>query len=146
MPSCEWMGENAIKGNLETGEGIVENSVDCLICTQTIQFIYDLDSVAANIYKMLKPGGNALITAAGISYLSMYDYNNWGEYWKFTRLSMSKIFEKYFDKENIKVDTYGNSKIAMGMMYGLCKEDFRYEDLDYRDEQYPLTVVAKITK
>jgi len=69
-----------------------------------------------------------------------------GEYWKFTRLSMSKIFEKYFDKENIKVDTYGNSKIAMGMMYGLCKEDFRYEDLDYRDEQYPLTVVAKITK
>lgn len=139
-------GKNAIKGNLETGEGIVENSVDCLICTQTIQFIYDLDSVAANIYKMLKPGGNALITAAGISYLSMYDYNNWGEYWKFTRLSMSKIFEKYFDKENIKVDTYGNSKIAMGMMYGLCKEDFRYEDLDYRDEQYPLTVVAKITK
>lgn len=30
--------------------------------------------------------------------------------------------------------------------YGLCKEDFRYEDLDYRDEQYPLTVVGKITK
>ena len=139
-------GKNAIKGNLETGEGIVENSVDCLICTQTIQFIFDVDSVAANIHKILKPGGTALITAAGISYLSMYDYNNWGEYWKFTRQSMQRLFEKYFEKENIEVDTFGNSKIAMGMMYGLCREDFTCEDLDYCDEQFPLIVVASVRK
>ncbi|MGN0340399.1 MAG: methyltransferase domain-containing protein [Lachnospira sp.] len=139
-------GKNAIKGNLETGEGIVENSVDCLICTQTVQFIYELDSVAMNIYKMLKPGGTALITATGISYLSMYDYNRWGEYWKFTRQSMNRMFEKYFKKDNIKVDTYGNCKVAMGMLYGLCREDFTCYDLDYRDEQFPVVVVASITK
>ena len=105
-----------------------------------------MDSVAANIHKILKPGGTALITAAGISYLSMYDYNNWGEYWKFTRQSMQRLFEKYFEKENIEVDTFGNSKIAMGMMYGLCREDFTCEDLDYCDEQFPLIVVASVRK
>lgn len=63
-------GENAIKGNLETGEGILENEYDCAIITQTLMFIYDLRKTAKNIYKMLKPGGNALLTVAGISQVS----------------------------------------------------------------------------
>ena len=54
-------GKNVIKGNLESGEGIEENKYDCAIITQTLMFIYDFTSAVNNIYKMLKPGGVALI-------------------------------------------------------------------------------------
>lgn len=83
-------GENAIKGNLETGEGIIQNSIDCLICTQTMEHIFDCQAVVDNIYKLLKEDGVALITVGGIKSLSLYDYDNWGEYWKFTKKNVTR--------------------------------------------------------
>lgn len=94
-----------IQGNLETGEGIPENYFDCMICTQTIQMIYDIHAVVRNIYRLLKPGGTALITAHGISQISKNDYDNWGEYWRFTKLSMERLLAEVFPETNVRVET-----------------------------------------
>lgn len=139
-------GEGIIQGNLATGEGIIENSVDCMICTQTIQFIYDVHSVVRNIYKLLKPGGVALLTAAVISQLSLYDYKNWGEYWRFTDQSMKELFQEIFKEEQVKVYTYGNMKTAIAFMYGICQEEMERTDLEYQDEQFPMIVAAVARK
>lgn len=139
-------GEGVIKGNLVTGEGIEENRVDCLICTQTIPFIYDIHNCVRNIYKMLKWDGVALITSGFIAQLSMYDYENWGEYWRFTDQSLRKLLEEYFKAENIEIITYGNMKTAMGFLYGLCAEDLTTEDFEYDDKQYALIVAAVVRK
>lgn len=139
-------GDGVIQGNLATGEGIIENSVDCIICTQTIQCIYDIHSVVRNIYKLLKPGGTALITAASIAQLSMYDYKNWGEYWRFTAQSMRKLLSEVFIENQIEVYAYGNMKAAMGFLYGVCQEEMEPADLEYRDEQFPMIVAASARK
>lgn len=138
-------GKDVIKGNLATGEGIQENLVDCLICTQTIQFIYDVGSTIKNVYRLLKPGGIALVTASGIAQLSMYDYRNWGEYWKFTRKSLELLFGSCFIMDNIEIQAYGNVKTAMGFLYGLTVEDLDESDLNFNDEQYTVTygVIAR---
>ncbi len=141
-----WGGENVIRGNLSTGEGIVENMADCLICTQTIQMIYDINAVAANIYKLLKPNGAALITAHGISQLSMYDYHNWGEYWRFTKMSAQQLFERYFDKKKIQSFSYGNMKMAVCFMYGLSQECLNMSEMECVDEQYPLIIGIAVKK
>ena len=73
-------GKNAIKGNLETGEGIEENSFDTMIITQTLMFMLDINSAVTNIYRAMKPGGTALLTVAGISQISRYDDDRWGHY------------------------------------------------------------------
>lgn len=137
-----WGGMDVIKGNLATGEGLVENSVDCLICTQTLQFIYDIHSVVKNIYRVLKPGGTAMITVPLLSQLSLYDYKNWGCYWRFTNQSMEQILLESFDESQIKVYTYGNMKAAMAFLYGICQEEMRQSDLEYYDEQFPLIIGA----
>ena len=139
-------GEGVVQGNLATGEGIIENSVDCMICTQTIQCIYDVHSVVRNIYKLLKPGGTALITAASTAQLSMYDYKNWGEYWRFTDQSMRKLLSEAFMENQIEVYTYGNMKAAIGFLYGVCQEEMEPADLEYRDEQFPMIVAASARK
>lgn len=139
-------GENAIKGNLETGEGILENQYDCAIITQTLMFILDIRKAAENIYKMLKSGGNALITVAGISQVSRYDAELWGSYYGFHEDAMRALFEAIFGRENVIVETYGNVKTALALLCGLCQEDLQKEDFDYNDEDYPLIVTVLLHK
>ena len=139
-------GWGGMKGNLATGEGIIEDYADCLICTQTLQHIYDLRSCIHNIYKLLKPGGTALITNGCIGELSLYDYHNWGEYWKFTDMAASKLFSECFDSKNVEVTTYGNVKAAIAFLYGLCAEEVPNETFEYQDEQYPMVVTIRAIK
>lgn len=139
-------GKGVIKGNLETGEGIVENSVDCFICTQTIQFIYDVHKAVHNIYTLLKPGGVALITAHCLGQISLYDYHNWGEYWRFTDQSMRRILLADFEDSAITVKTWGNMKTAMAYQYGLCAEELKKEDFENNDVQFPLLITAAVEK
>lgn len=139
-------GSNAIKGNLETGEGILENQYDCAIITQTLMFIFDIRKTAENIYKMLKVGGNALITVAGISQISRYDADLWGSYYGFHGDAMRALFEPIFGRENVRVEIYGNVKTAVALLCGLCQEDLQGEDFTYNDGDYPLIVTALLHK
>ncbi len=136
----------AVIGNLETGEGLEEGMVDCLICTQTIQMIYDLPAVARNIYKMLKPGGVALITGHGISQMSLGDDAQWGEYWRFTRSSLNRIFQDVFGEENVVISSYGNVKTTTCFLYGLVQEDMTAKDYEYDDPQYPVIFGIRVRK
>lgn len=142
----EGWGENSIKGNLETGEGIEERKFDCAIITQTLMFIFDLKKVALNIYKMLKKGGNALITVSGISQISRCDAELWGSYYSFHEDAMKSLFEPIFGKENVNVQTYGNVKVAIAMLCGLCQEDLKKEDFEIQDPDYPVIISISLRK
>lgn len=139
-------GENVVKGDFSTGEGLRENSVDCLICTQTLLFIYDIHETIKNIYKVLNYGGTALVTVPGITQLSMYDYRNWGQYWAFTDQSLKLLFEEVFDKDKIEITVYGNVKTSIGFLYGIPAESFCSEDFEYTDLQYQVIIGIKVTK
>lgn len=139
-------GRDAIKCNFETGEGVVEKSIDCLICTQTLQYIFDLNSAIKNIYRMLKPGGIALITVPGIKPLCEYDDEQWGEYWSFTLKSVQKLCSIVCSEDCYEVTTYGNVKSATAYLYGMCVEDMEEEELKYVDSQFPFLITAKIRK
>lgn len=139
-------GKNVIKGDFVTGEGIIENSVDCLICTQTLLCIYDIHSAIKNIYKMLKPGGCALFTVPGITQLSLYDYRNWGQYWSFTEQSARKMCMEAFDSDKISTKVYGNVKTAMSFLYGVCAESLSEIDFEYDDEQFQVIIGIRVVK
>lgn len=146
MLHVEGWGINVIKGNLETGEGIAENKYDCAIITQTLMFIFDIGKAVENIYKMLKEGGHALITVAGISQISRYDADRWGSYYGFHEDAMRRFFEPVFGEENVKVETYGNVKTAMAMLCGLCREDLSEDDFMNQDRDYPVIISIFVEK
>lgn len=139
-------GENVIQGNLETGEGIEEQAFDAAIITQTLMLTYNLDNVASNIYKLLKPKGCALITVSGISQISRYDEINWGSYWGFHRSTLINLFAKYFKKENIEIAVYGNVKTATALLYGITAEELGEDAYAYDDPQYPVIIGVKLIK
>lgn len=139
-------GDNSIKLNLETGEGVEDGLVDCLICTQVLQYIYDLRKAFSNIYRLLKKNGVALITVPGIKSISLVDDENWGDRWSFTEKSLLELSKEFFCENNMMIKVYGNVKVAMGYLYGLCIEDFEESDFEYTDPQFPFLVCIRLRK
>ncbi len=139
-------GHHAVKGNLATGEGIAEGVCDCAIITQTLMFIYDIQNAAKNIHRMLKKDGTALITVSGISQISRYDADNWGSFYSFHEDGVKALFEPLFGKENVRVESYGNVKTAVAMLYGMCREDLDLEDFKKNDRDYPVIISAVLRK
>lgn len=62
-----------IIGNLTQPETLPEKMVDCFICTQTLNFIFDVRKAIEGCFRLLKDGGVFLGTVSGISQISRYD-------------------------------------------------------------------------
>ena len=135
-----------IIGNFETGEGIPQERFDCVILTQTLPFIYDIKAAMANIYAALRRGGVLLATLCGISQISRYDMERWGDYWRFTSLSARRLFEEVFPPANVMVEAHGNVLTATAFLYGLASHELRTRELDFRDPDYEVLITVRAVK
>ena len=119
---------------------------DCIICTQVLMFIDDVEAAMRSLHRMLKPGGVLLLTAAGLSQICRYDMNHWGDYWRFTSKSIRMVLEREFEPESIDVTSHGNVLAAVGFLHGLAQEDFTARELDHHDGDYELIITARAVK
>ncbi|NMG07856.1 glycosyltransferase [Brasilonema sp. UFV-L1] len=134
-----------IIGDLASGDNIPSDSFDCFILTHTIQLIYDVRATLKTVYRILKPGGVALVTVPGISHIGDHQ---WSHYWcwSFTALSIQRLFEESFPSENLQIETHGNVLVAAAFLYGLATEELRQEELDYHDPNYQVTITIRAVK
>ena len=86
------------------------------------------------------------MTVPGISQISRYDMDNWGEYWRFTALSIRKLLLEVFPENRLTVEAYGNVLASMAFLHGLVSSELRREELDYRDRDYEVTIVVRAVK
>ncbi|MCW5517998.1 class I SAM-dependent methyltransferase [Muriicola sp. Z0-33] len=135
-----------IAGDLTDLGSLPENKIDCFICTQTFNFIYDFKAAIKGARHLLKPGGYLLATVSGISQISRYDMERWGDYWRFTTLSIEKTFGEVFGEENVNVDFYGNVLAAVAFLEGISAEELTKKELLFKDENYQVTIVVKAKK
>ncbi|OGO46163.1 MAG: hypothetical protein A2Z30_00835 [Chloroflexi bacterium RBG_16_64_43] len=133
-------------GNLETGEGLAGRTYDCLILTQTLHCVYDLRAAVRTVRGLLAPGGVALVTLPGISQISRYDADRWGDYWRLTPLAAHRLFGDVFDHGRIEVRVYGNVQTAAAYLYGLALEDLDRRALEHNDADYPLIICLRVSR
>lgn len=120
--------------------------MDCIICTQTLQFIFDVPKAIERLWTMLRPGGVLLVTAPGISQIARYDMDHWGEHWRFTTMSLERLLSKQFSGDKIEVDARGNVMASTGFLYGLPTSDLSAHELDAVDPDYQLLITARAVK
>jgi len=135
-----------IVGDLTSPSSLPRNSFDCFICTQTLNFIFDVKKAIQGIRHLLCNNGIALITVAGICQISRYDMERWGDYWRFTKQSAFKAFTEVFGEKNVEVASYGNVLSCVGLLEGISSEELTKEELDYNDEVYQMVVSIIATK
>lgn len=133
-------------GDMGTGQGIPREAFDCMILTQTFPFIYNVRAAIATVFAALKPGGVLLATVSGISQISRYDMERWGDYWRFTTLSARLLLEEVFPAENVFVEAYGNVYSAVAFLHGLAAEELSQEKLEHRDQDYEVVITLRAVK
>jgi len=74
------------------------------------------------------------------------DLKNGEDYWRFTSLSLRRLFEAVFPPDHLEVKTYGNVLAAVAFLHGIAVEDLRRGDLDYWDPDYEVTIVLRAVK
>jgi len=133
-------------GDLATGEGMPRNAFDCVILTQTLLCIYDVKSAVENVYAALRPGGAVLATFPGISQISRYDRDRWGDYWRFTTMSARRLFEEFFCAKDVIVQAHGNVFVAVAFLHGLATEELTPEELEFHDPDYQVVITVRAVK
>ncbi len=130
-------------GDLTRPDGLPLGAFDCVICTQTLPFIYDVRAALGTLARMLRPGGVLLATFAGISQISRYDMDRWGDYWRFTDASARKLFAEHWPAGCFEVATHGNVLVASAYLYGLASDELRPEELSYHDPDYQVLITVR---
>jgi len=135
-----------IIADLTNADHLPSNVFDAIIFTQTLQVIYDIRTTIATLHRILKPGGVLLATASGMAQLSLVDFDNWGEYWRFTSQSARLLFEEVFSKGQVAVRSYGNVLAAISFLEGLAAEDLKQKELDTADRSYEILIAVRAVK
>jgi SAM-dependent methyltransferase len=133
--------------DLTAAEPLPSDAFDCIICVQTLQFIYDVRTAVRRLSRLLKPGGVLLVTAHGIGKIVRKEgVDPWGEYWRLTSQSLRRMLRESFPGGDATVQAYGNVFAAASSLYGLAAEDLRVEELDYLDPDFQVVVAARVVK
>ena len=138
--------KNLIKGDLSIVKNQPEEKYDLIVCTNVLNFIYDINLAIKGLHKMLKKNGVCLVTIASFStHVSRYDMDRWGDYWRLSEKSAYKAFKK----NNFIIDeckSFGNVKLAIAQMNGLCVDDIDSDILKINDNDYQMLITLRVKK
>jgi SAM-dependent methyltransferase len=136
-----------IVADLTDAPHIPDNSFDCIIITQTLQMIFEVDKAIATLHRILKPGGVVLCTSHGMTRVARREgVDDWGEYWHFTTQSKRRLFHRYFPKDHVQVSTVGNVFTCICNLHGLAASEIDQTELDTHDPNYEMLVLVRAVK
>ena len=130
-----------IVSDLTRAPEIHAHSFDCVIVTQTLQYVYDLQAAMATLWRILAPGGTLLLSVPGLSRTSDPQWEDrW--MWNFTSRSVRRLLADFFDEAGLEVEGHGNILAAVAFLHGLAVEDLGPERLDPKDSGYEVCITA----
>ncbi len=133
-------------GDLTNAPHLPSRAFDCIVVTQTLQLIHEVDAAVATIHRLLRPGGTALVTVPGMSPMTRDPEGSWGYHWGFTTLSARRLFERHFEGGAVQVEARGNVLTATAFLQGIAAGELRPEELAYRDPAFELLVTVRAVR
>lgn len=131
-------------GDLASPDAFEPDAFDCFVLTQTLQFVYDLQSAVKTVRRVLRPGGVVLATVPAASRVSRGRVDR--EFWRLTAASVRRLFADEFGAARVDVVTYGNSLTVAASIAGLAFEELPRGSFDADDEHFPLIVAVRAVK
>jgi SAM-dependent methyltransferase len=134
-----------IVDDLATCSTIADNSFDCFILTQTLQYVGEVENAVANAYRILKPGGTLLATVPTMGQI-VEKQPHLVEYWRFTPASCRALFGEVFGASAIEVRSYGSCLTSVALLVGMAQEELRTRELERDDPNFALLVSVRGVK
>jgi SAM-dependent methyltransferase len=140
--------QSTIVADLTRADHVPSGAFDCIIFTQTLQFIYDVRLAIQTLRRILSPGGVLLATVPSIGRMLDPSQDEWDTqyYWAFTPASVRSLFEESFPATNVEVEAHGNVLAAISFLHGLAAEELREQELKSRTPGYEVIVTVRAVK
>ena len=139
-PAATMVGDLVFAPEIPTG------AFDCVILTQVLHCIEDVQPAIRTVHRILRPGGVALVTVPGISQVSLHDMERWGDCWRFTSLTSRRLFERAFSPGEVEVKAHGNVLAAVAFLHGLASEELHPDELSYNAPDYEVLITIRAVK
>jgi|SRR5437762_2611472 len=133
-----------IVADLSAADGVPDEAFDCFVLTQTLQYVYDLQSAVGHVDRILRPGGIVLCTVPAVSRIARGTLDS--EYWRLTALGCERLFSEAFVGGAVEARAYGNVLTAVAFLMGMAAEELSSRELDQVDPFFPVLVTLKATK
>lgn len=138
--------EATIVADLASCPQIPDASFDCIVLTQTLHYVFDMAAAVRELHRILAPGGVVLCTVPGLSQISRWDMDRWGDRWRLTSLSARELFELAFEPQAVTVTTFGNALSGLCFIEGIPAERISARELDASDPDYQILVAVSARK
>jgi SAM-dependent methyltransferase len=134
-----------IVADLTRAEDVPADAFDCIICTQTLHFIYEIGAAFRTLRRILKPGGVLLATFPGIGQTGCAELDE--HYcWALSTLATRRLCEETFPGADVEIEAHGNVLAAVAFLEGLAVRELKEEELDHRDPDYELLITLRAVK
>ena len=133
-----------VVADLTDARPIPDDRYDCVLLTQVLHLVYDLQSAVAECRRILKPGGTLLVTMPALSRCSRELQDS--DFWRITPAGASRLFGDVFGSENVEVLTHGNAVLGASFLMGVAVEEVPARQLRRHDPLFPLLVTIRATK
>jgi hypothetical protein len=131
--------------DLADAERFPRERYDCVLLTQTLQYVYELGAAVTSVHGCLRSGGVCLATAPVVSRLDRPE-NHRGEFWRLTPTACERLFAERFGMDRITVAAYGNALACVAFLLGLPAEELDANALGMEDALFPLLVAVRAEK
>ena len=134
-----------IIGDLAEAPQIADATFDCVVVTQTLHLIFDVERAIATLHRILHAGGVVLATFPGITQLSEDEWSRtWS--WAFDSRLVRQLFASRFGEQNVAVEAHGNSLAATAFLHGLATADLTPEQLDAEEPACELLLTVRAVR
>lgn len=135
-----------IVADLADAPELPDDTFDCVILTQTLQYLYDAPAAARTLHRILKPGGALLVTVPFLTPVPAASQWGYTWYWSFTPLAVERMLGEAFGRARVEVEVAGNVLAAMAFLHGLSADELTTEELEATDPDYPVNIAARARK
>lgn len=117
---------------------------DCVLLTQTLQFLADREGALVNLWASLRPGGSLLVT---VPCLARIDHELPGcDYVRYTPAGLKALLDRCCPGGVVSTEGGGNLVVALSVLLGLAEEDLRPRDMAVDDAVFPVIACGEARK
>jgi D-aspartate ligase len=121
------------------------SAYDCVILTQTLQYLANADAAMTNVWASLRAGGDLLLTAPCLARLDPQEPAT--DLYRPTPSGLTALLRRCCpDACELVVEGYGNVLVSTAFAFGLAAEELAPSELEADDPGFPVVVCARASK
>lgn len=136
--------EATIVADVAAAGSLPASQFDCVVVTQTLQYVDDPGAAIVNLWQGLAPRGSLLLTVPCLQRIDP-DLPT-VDRWRFTPLGLRDLVGRACTGGEVNVEGHGNVLASVAFLMGLGADELRRSELEDDDPDFPLVACARVRK